>query len=61
MPLSSIALAMGSVDTIRPGWPPLDKIAEKLNIIPPTYSDFRESMKISLEYKLLPSDALTLE
>ncbi|BAF34777.1 conserved hypothetical protein [Aeropyrum pernix K1] len=47
-------------DTIRARLAALDKIAEKLNIIPPTYSDFRESMKISLEYKLLPSDALTV-
>ena len=45
-------------DTIRTRLAGLDKIAEKLNIIPPTYSDFRESTTIALEYKLLPSDAL---
>lgn len=47
-------------DTIRARLAALDKIAEKLNIIPPTYSDFKEDIKISLEYKLLPSDALTV-
>ena len=36
----------------------LDRITRKMNVTPPTYSDFRESMKIALEYKPLPSDAL---
>ena len=45
-------------ETIRVRLVALDRIAEKLNVVPPTYSDFKESMKIALEYKLLPSDAL---
>ncbi len=45
-------------DTIKARLAGLNKIAEKLNIIPPTYSDFEESKRIALEYKLLPSDAL---
>lgn len=36
----------------------LNKIAEKLNVIPPTLRDFEESKKIVMEYKLLPNDAL---
>ena len=45
-------------ETIRTRLVALDRIAEKLNVIPPTYSDFKEGTRISLEYKLLPSDAL---
>ena len=54
-------------DAIKARLAGLNKIAERLNIIPPTYSDFEESKKIALEYKLLqsitvfkllPSDAL---
>ncbi len=45
-------------ETIRARLVALDRITEKLNVIPPTYSDFKESMKIALEYKLLPSDVL---
>jgi len=36
----------------------LNKIAEKLNVIPSTLRDFEESKKIVMEYKLLPNDAL---
>ncbi len=45
-------------ETIRARLVALDRIAGKLNVIPPTYSDFKESEKIALEHKLLPSDAL---
>ncbi len=45
-------------ETIRARLVALDRITDKLNVIPPTYSDFKESEKIALEYKLLPSDAL---
>jgi len=31
---------------------------KKLNVIPPTLRDFEESKKASVEYKLLPNDAL---
>ena len=45
-------------DIIKARLDGLNKIAEKLNIIPATYSDFEESKRIALEYKLLPNDAL---
>ncbi len=45
-------------DIIKARLAGLNKIAEKLNVIPPTYSDFEESKRIALEYRLLPSDAL---
>ena len=45
-------------ETIRARLTALEKISEKLNVIPPTHSDFKESEKILLEHKLLPSDAL---
>lgn len=36
----------------------LNKLAERLNIIAPTWGDFEEAKKIMLEYRLLPNDAL---
>ena len=45
-------------ETIRARLAALERMAEKLNVIPPTYNDFKEARKITVEYKLLPSDAL---
>ena len=48
----------GIEDIIKARLAGLNKIAEKLNVIPPTLRDFEESKKIAIEYKLLPNDAL---
>ena len=40
--------------------PALNKLVEKLNIIPPILEDFETSKEIIIQYKLLPNDALTV-
>lgn len=45
-------------DLIKTRLTALNKLVEKLNIIPPILEDFETSKEIITEYKLLPNDAL---
>jgi len=45
-------------DLIKSRLTALNKLIEKLNVIPPILEDFEASKEIIAQYKLLPNDAL---